>query len=497
MPGRPLNKNWMVDLGGGNEVKMNQYSEDYSKKWQVLYAVMAGGFMVSVDGSVVNLILPTLVKALNTDFTRVQWVVISYLLTITGLIMIMGRLGDILGKKGIYLTGFVLFTLGSLLCGLAGSVGWLIGFRVVQGIGGAMILALGFAVATSAFPPAERGKAMGILASVVSLGVVTGPVIGGFLVKYLSWHWIFFMNLPLGCLGVYMVGKYVPPGIHSPQKSGFDIPGAILFFLCMFLLFSGLTLAQETAFTHGRTMGAFILSLICAWLFFKREKIAQSPLIDLSIFNNRVLSVNLIVLFLFYFALSGVFVLAPFYFEDILGYSPDKMGFLFGGMSVAMAVLSPVSGILSDRLGASAIILFSFLMMLTTFVLIGYGIGPETTGLACVAGMVLIGVCMGLYMSPSHSAVMGAVSRDHLGVVSGLLILSRTLGQAAGVAVLGTAWAGWVRFYNNGILDNGITGAPVHTRIEGFRNIAFSSAILIFLAIMCIIWVIIRHRKSV
>ncbi|MGD9823143.1 MFS transporter [Desulfobacter sp.] len=472
---------------------MNQYSEDYLKRWQVLCAVMTGGFMVSVDGSVVNLILPTVVKALMTDFTRVQWVVISYLLTIIGLIMIMGRLGDILGKKEIYLAGFILFTLGSLLCGLSGSVWWLIGFRVVQGIGGAMILALGFAVATQAFPPAERGKAMGMLASVVSLGVVAGPVIGGFLVKYLSWHWIFFMNLPLGCLGIYMVGKYVPSGIHSPQRSGFDIPGAVLFFLCMFLLFSGLTLAQKTAFTHVKTMSAFIMSLICAWLFLKREKSIESALIDLSIFSNRALSVNLIVLFLFYFSLSGVFVLAPFYFEDILGYAPDRIGFLFGGMSVAMAVLSPVSGILSDRMGASAVILFSLLLMLATFILMGYGIGPETTGIACVASMVLIGVSMGFYMSPSHSAVMGGVSWDHLGVVSGLLILSRTLGQTAGVAVLGTAWAGWVRFYNNGILANGITDAPVHTRIEGFRNIAFSSAALVFFALMCVLWLVNRQ----
>jgi EmrB/QacA subfamily drug resistance transporter len=472
---------------------MNSHSEVYSKKWQILCAVMTGGFMVSVDGSVVNLILPTLVKSLTTDFARVQWVVISYLLTITGLIMIMGRLGDILGKRGIYLAGFILFTLGSLLCGLSGSVWWLIGFRVVQGIGGAMILALGFAVATHAFPPDERGKAMGMLASVVSLGVVAGPVIGGFLVKYLSWHWIFLMNLPLGCLGIYMVGKYVPSGIHSLQKNGFDLLGSALFFLCMFFLFSGLTLAQEAAFTHVKTMGVLIMSLICAWLFFKREKRIESPLIDLSIFSNRELSVNLIVLFLFYFSLSGVFVLAPFYFEDILGYAPDKIGFLFGGMSVAMAVLSPLSGILSDRLGASAVIIFSLLLMLFAFILMGYGIGPETTAIACLSCMVLIGVSMGFYMSPSHSAVMGAVAREHLGVVSGLLILSRTLGQTAGVSVLGSAWAGMVRFYNSGVLANGITDAPVHTRIEGFRNIAFSSVALILFALICVLWLVNRQ----
>lgn len=170
---------------------MDHENQGFARKWQILCAVMTGGFMVSVDGSIVNLILPTLVRDLSTDFTMVQWVIVSYLLTITTLIIIMGRLGDMVGKKSVYLSGFALFTAGSVLCGLADSVAWLIAFRVLQGIGGAMILALGFAVATEAFPPMERGKAMGILASVVSLGVVAGPVIGGFFVDFLSWHWIF------------------------------------------------------------------------------------------------------------------------------------------------------------------------------------------------------------------------------------------------------------------------------------------------------------------
>lgn len=164
-----------------SENKVIGDSIDYSKKWMVLFAVVAGGFMVSIDGSVANLILPTLVAGLKTSFTMGQWVMISYLLTITSLVMTMGRFGDLRGKKTVYISGFVIFTFGSFLCGLAGTIWRLIVFRIIQGVGGAMVLALGFAVATEAFPPAERGKAMGILASAVTLGLVIGPVVGGVL----------------------------------------------------------------------------------------------------------------------------------------------------------------------------------------------------------------------------------------------------------------------------------------------------------------------------
>ena len=191
---------------------MQNQKEEFANKWQVLCAVMCGGFMASVDGSVVNLILPTLVESFNSGFSIIQWVVVSYLLTVATLILPMGRLGDLIGRKKVFLTGFVIFTAGSLLCGFAGSVSQIIVFRVVQGLGATMILALNFAVATEAFPKNERGKAMGVLASVVSLGVIAGPVIGGFLVDYASWRWIFLINLPIGALGIYFILKYILKG---------------------------------------------------------------------------------------------------------------------------------------------------------------------------------------------------------------------------------------------------------------------------------------------
>lgn len=474
---------------------MEKGNQDFSLKWHILCAVMTGGFISSVDSSIVNLILPTLVKDLNTDFSLIQWVVISYLLAITTLILIMGRIGDMAGKKKVYLSGFFLFTAGSVLCGLATSVYWLIGFRVLQGIGGTMILALGFAIATEAFPPTERGKAMGLLASVVSLGVIAGPVIGGFLIDFLSWHWIFFINLPFGLLGIFLVIKYVPAS-SSQVKPKFDFAGAIIFFVCMFSLLIGLTFGQRSGFGKIEVSALLTFSLICLFLFIFVETKSKSPVMDFKIFKNIFLSVNLMVTFIFYFAISGVFVLAPFYLQNILGYMANQMGLLFCAMSVMMVLFSPLSGILSDRFGTSTIIISSLLIMLLTYSVLIIGIGKETTTIECIAAMVFFGIGMGFFMSPNHSAVMGAISREHLGVVSGLLILARTLGQTAGISVLGTIWTSRVRLYNGGNLQGGLTTASVNARIEGLQDISLLAAIITAFSLLLIVWGVLHKRRT-
>ena len=179
-----------------------QTKVDYTRKWYVMAAVAMGIFLATIDSSIVNIALPTLVRELNTDFATIQWVVLVYLLTISTLILSFGKLGDIIGKKSVYATGFVVFTLGSILCGLSATVFWLVFFRVVQAIGATMILALGMAIVNEAFPPRERGKALGISGSIVSVGIVLGPTLGGLIIDAWSWNWIFFVNIPVGIIGI-------------------------------------------------------------------------------------------------------------------------------------------------------------------------------------------------------------------------------------------------------------------------------------------------------
>ncbi|HMR65058.1 MAG TPA: MFS transporter, partial [Anaerolineae bacterium] len=189
---------------------MEQQNIDYSRKWYIMAAVSMSIFLATIDGSIVNVALPTLVRELQADFATVQWVVLAYLLTQSTLLLGVGRLGDMVGKKPIYVSGFVVFTIGSVLCGLSPTVGWLIGFRVLQALGAAMMLALGAAIVTEAFPPYERGKALGIIGTSVSIGVVVGPTLGGILLQTLSWHWIFFVNLPVGIVGTAMALRFIP-----------------------------------------------------------------------------------------------------------------------------------------------------------------------------------------------------------------------------------------------------------------------------------------------
>lgn len=452
----------------------------FPQKWMALSAVMTGGFMFSVDSSVMNLILPTLVDDLKTDFTMAQWVILSKLLTITSLIMIMGRLGDLLGKKQIYFSGFVIFTLGSLLCGLAGSIWWLIASRVIQGIGGAMIVSLGLAVATEAFPAAERGKAMGILASGVTLGLVIGPVLGGILLNTLPWNWIFFINVPLGLIGSYLVSRYVSVTI-SHKQTGFDLIGAALFFLSMLTFVVGLTLGQKGEFFSAWPLALFTCSFLCALSFVITENRIPSPLVAIALLKNVRLSANLTVIFLYYFSLSGIFILAPFYFQGVLGIPPGRMGLLFACMSLMIVLFSPLSGTLSDRLGTSAIICLTLTLTAIAYLVFSFNLHTETTIKTCVIGMLWIGICLGLYMSPSHSAVMGAVPKEHLGIISSLLMLCRTLGQTAGVAVLGTVWVVRTKHHSSDAVDTAIY-APIEARLQGMQDISTLCIILIGVA---------------
>ena len=220
---------------------------DYSRKWVVLAAVSMGVFLATIDGSIVNIALPVLVKEFDTSFSVVQWVVLSYLLTWATLSVSIGRVGDIVGKKKIYVLGFGVFTAASMAVGLAPSIPWLIGLRAVQAVGAAMVLSLGIGILTEAFPDSERGKALGIVGAMVSIGIVTGPMLGGLILQDLSWRWIFFVNLPIGIIGTIMAIRFVP---DSPPPGGqrFDFVGATLFLASLLSILLALTFSQERGF---------------------------------------------------------------------------------------------------------------------------------------------------------------------------------------------------------------------------------------------------------
>lgn len=459
----------------------NPKRDDYSNKWPVMATVGTGVFLAMVDSSIINVSLPTLVRELHTEFAVVQWVVLAYLLTITCSMAGIGRLGDMLGKKNIYMLGFIIFTLGSALCGLSPSVHWLIVFRVFQAIGAAMTMALGAAIVVEAFPPKERGRAMGIIGAIVSVGIVMGPVLGGVILGVLSWRWIFYVNLPVGIVGTFMVRRFLPD-FKPGGRQQFDVPGALTLFFSILSLLLGLTIGQQQGFFQpliSILMGGGVVLL--AIFVFIEHKVAQ-PMIDPKLFVNPLFSVNLTIGFMSFVGLSGTVILLPFYLENILKFHSMKVGLLMGIIPVMLGITSPLSGILSDRIGSRIITMVGLAVMFIGF-LVASTLNQDTTVLGFAVRIFAVGAGIGIFLSPNNSAIMGAAPRNQLGIVSGMMAQSRTLGQTVGVAVIGAIWAGRTIFYAGSGTSENATQAPVSAQISGLHDAFYTAAFLIAIAL--------------
>ncbi|KAA3643389.1 MAG: MFS transporter [Chloroflexi bacterium] len=454
---------------------------DYSRKWYVMAAVGMSLFLATVDGSIVNVSLPTLVRELQTDFPTVQWVVLAYLLTQTTLMLSVGRLGDMIGKKQIFTAGFVVFTIGSVLCGFSPTVHWLIAFRVVQAVGASMVLALGFAIVTESFPPQERGRALGINGSLVSIGIVTGPVLGGFIIENLNWHWIFFVNLPIGIIGTIMALRFIPD-FHPEGGQRFDFAGAITLFISLLALLLGLTLGQNLGLNDPLVLVLLAVWVLFLFIFIYIEMHAEQPMIDLHIFRTTLFTVNISTGLLTFICIAGALILVPFYLENVLGFTTQKVGILFAIVPIAMGITAPISGSLSDRFGTRPITITGLLVIASGYLAMTT-LSTDTSEIGYLLRMAPIGIGMGIFQSPNNSAIMGAVPNERLGIASGLLSITRTLGQTTGIALLGAFWAFRTLAYNNAPLPGGATTASPVFQLGGMQDTFLVTASLIGLAL--------------
>ena len=472
----------------------NPAEVDYRLKWKAMAAVSVGVFLATVDGSIINVSLPTLVRSLDTEFAVVQWVVLGYLLTITCSMLSIGRIADIVGKKTIYMLGFVVFTIGSALCGLAASVYWLIAFRVLQAIGAAMIMALGAAILTEAFPPHERGKAMGMIGAVVSVGIVVGPALGGLIIGALSWRWIFYVNLPVGVIGTIMVARNIPDFKPAGQQR-FDYLGALTLCISLLSLLLGLTFGQQWGFFKpvvALMIGLWLLLLI---VFVRIETKVPQPMIDLEIFGNMPFSINLATGFISFVGLAGVMILIPFYLENILGFKITYVGLLMGVVPVMLGITAPFAGTLSDRAGSRRITVIGLAIML-----VGYLAAGTLTGHTSASGylirMCILGLGIGTFISPNNSAIMGSASRRQLGIVSGFMAITRTLGQTVGVAVMGAVWATRTASHAGARLQDGATLAPPQAQVAALQDTFHAAAALMVAALLLGVWAYVNEYRG-
>lgn len=399
--------------------------------------------MATLDSSIVNIALPTLTKVFQTDLYRTKWVVIIYLLVITCLLLPFGRISDQYGRKRVFQWGFLIFTLGSLLCGLSPSLEPLLAARALQGLGAAMLMANGPAVITASFPGNERGKALGTLAMVVSAGLISGPSIGGLLITHLGWKSIFLVNIPVGLAGIFLVQRFVPTDLIPKSRQRFDWAGAILqmiLLLCVIVLFDPpvISVSGSVPFALPRAIMVLVTFMFAA-LFIKVESDARAPIFDLSLLQNRTFWTANLASLLNFIAYSAVSVLMPFFLEEVLHLSTDKAGLLMTAIPLTIFVVAPVSGRLSDRLGTQELSFAGTLVgAIGLFIMAGaFGLGiHENTGRAgVILGLCAMGLGTGLFQSPNNNAIMGSVPPNKLGVASALLATVRNLGLVAGTGL--------------------------------------------------------------
>jgi EmrB/QacA subfamily drug resistance transporter len=449
-------------------------------------AVGMGIFLATIDGSIINIALPTLVAELHTEFAIVQWVILAYLLTIISLMLGVGSFSDIFGKKKIYTAGFIVFTLGSALCGLATSIQALIGFRIVQALGASMVFALGMAIAIEAFPEKERGFAIGMTGAIVSVGLAIGPTIGGLILQNLTWNWIFWVNLPVGIIGTFMVIRYVP--LTKTQKSQkFDFLGAITLSAALLAFMISLTLGQINGFGSASVFvlaGLFVIFFIGFLLI---EIKVERPVIGLDLFKIRYFSVSILTGFISFLCLAGTVLLVPFYAENILNFDPQRTGLLMVTLPVALGIMSPLSGVLSDRFGSRLISIIGLGIMALGFLSLS-SLNNETSVPGFIVRSLLLGVGIGIFQSANYSAIMGSGPRQRLGAISGLVSVMRSLGQATGIAVIGALWAGRVYFHAGGIQAGGATHASVMAQLLGLQETFLYISFFCFAAMLISIW---------
>ncbi len=405
------------------------------RRWLILSAVSVGTFMATLDGSIVNISLPSIQAAFGIDLTVVEWVSIAYLVVVGTVLLPFGRLGEVLTFRRVYLTGFAVFTISSVLCGAAPSPGTLIAFRVVQGIGAGMLQAMGPAIVARTFGPGERGRALGLNAISVSLGLTLGPVLGGILTELATWRAVFFVNLPIGILAIVWAARVLP----DEQRQGgqtFDIPGAVLSGVALLTLLLALTQGESLGWTSPEIVVLISTFLVTAALFLWVERRAVQPMIDLGLFAIRGFSAgNASVVIAFAGLFTATFLL-PFLLERGAGYQPIEAGLLLTPVPVIGALVAPFSGSLSDRIGSRLPASIGIAVMAVGLLSLSQlepGFGPVDL----VWRLGLIGLGQGLFMSPNSSAVLGSVPRPRIGTASGTLAQMRIDGQALGIAASG------------------------------------------------------------
>ncbi len=410
-----------------------------TNKWVVLAILGVGVFMATLDSSIVNISLPTIANDFHVPLSgAIEWVIIAYLVVTAGVLLTAGRLADMIGRKTVWVAGLIIFTAGSALCGAAPTLALLIVFRALQGIGGSLLFAASPAMLTGAFPASERGRALGLNAVIVSLGVSVGPTLGGFLTA-ISWRLIFYVNVPIGIIGILATIFVLKERLNrSPGR--FDPLGALLLAFGLVCITAALSFGQEIGWSSPLVILAIIAGVIALIILPFVELRVANPIIDMRLLRNRVFVSANLSLVLSFLALFAVSFMLPFYLEQSRGLSTQEAGFLLTPLPLMIAIIAPISGTLADRIGTRWLAASGLAIACIGLVFISQ-LNAHTSIWGIIWRLAFTGVGQALFQSPNNSALMGSAPREQQGSASGFLATGRVVGQSISVALAGTIFA--------------------------------------------------------
>jgi EmrB/QacA subfamily drug resistance transporter len=403
-------------------------------KWVALTVTTVGALMFAIDTSIVVLALPAIMADLHADLISAIWVLMGYSLMSTVALLTFGRLADLLGRVRMYNLGFVVFTVASVLCGLAANSEQLILFRILQGLGGAMLLANSMAIITEAFPAHERGRAMGINSVVWAVGNIAGPIFGGLILATTTWRWIFLVNLPIGVIATIAAWRLLKEISTRNVGEKFEPIGAGLFSLALVALLVALNQGIALGWTDPLILGLFGASLVLAVAFYLWNRSVANPVLDFGLFANRVFTAAVAAATFQSLAIFAVTLLVVYFLQVIQGQSAWAAALALVPFSVLNSVLGPIGGALSDRLGARRPVMLGLLLQTAGLVVLAT-LQVHSGYFQVVAGLVLVGSGGGLFWAPNTSATMGAAPPNRLGVASATLATWRNTGMVVSYAL--------------------------------------------------------------
>ena len=427
-------------MAGGWRLRMDEVDNNirnHKRTTLILVNVCLGQLIVGLDQRALLVALPTLTQSFQTSLTTIQWVLLIYDLALIGSVITLGRLGDLFGRRRIYTLGFLLFVLGSALCGVAQSPLQLIVFRALQAIGGSMIVANGRAIVSVALPGAQRGKALGFASMAFHVGFLTGPTLGGFLIDTIGWRWIFYINLPIGVWGAYLAWKVIEEKEQKLKAASMDLSGALLLLLTNSLLIYAMNQLPHLGWSHPTVLRTLLFAGCALIVFVIVELRSPSPVLSFALFRNRLFTASMFSLFFITSTQSAIGFLMPFYLQTVMGFSPSQMGWIIIANSVVIVMVAPVAGWMSDRFGSRLLCTVGAgLIVIGQFLIASLGLGSSVPRI--ISPLALSGLGWAIFNAPNQSAILGSVPRDKVGTASGMNSTTARTGGAMGIALSAT-----------------------------------------------------------